>query len=129
MELAFSAASFATCDRRHVGCVVVKDDDRVGIGFNTSPTGTPTCEEADHIMVNGSCKRTVHAEINACLNGLRIKGNLVDATVYVTDQPCADCLKFMANLGIAKVYYVREYPVHYEFEHEIQLTKVEYSVS
>ena len=127
MRSADNASTMSTCDRRHVGCVIVKDWTVVGVGHNTAPIGTQTCDDVGHLMVDGSCKRTIHAEVNACIDALRTTGDLEGAIAYVTDEPCADCLKFIANLGISKVYYARPYHTrHYEFEHEVELVQVDY---
>ncbi len=125
MLAAFGASKYATCDRRHVGCVIVKDDIVLGRGYNTSPLGTKTCDEVGHLMVDGSCKRTIHAEMNACMNAIKQGFGISWSNVYVTDQPCSDCLKFLTNLGISKVFYVSEYPFKYEVETDIEMVKVD----
>lgn len=128
MRLAFKVSKSATCDRRHVGCVIVKDDELIGIGCNTSPTGSKTCDEVGHLMKDGSCKRTVHAEVNACLDSHKSGHTLTNARVYTTDQPCSDCLKFLTNLGVSHIFYVREYPPKYEVDTGVQLIKVDCSI-
>lgn len=41
----------------------------------------------------------VHAEMNALLD-VSDRSRLVGATMYITDQPCAGCLKILKNTEI-----------------------------
>jgi dCMP deaminase len=65
----------------------------------------PHCDEADHMMEDGHCVRTIHAEANAIIqaatNGTRIAG----AGIYVTASPCWSCFKMIANAGITRVVF------------------------
>ena len=105
MDIARQVATRATCDRKHVGAVVVRDRTILSTGYNGSIRGLPHCDEVGHMMENGHCVATVHAEANAILqaakNGVRIDG----ATLYTTASPCWPCFKLIANSGINKVYF------------------------
>jgi len=96
-----------TCDRLRAGCVIVKDKHLVGAGYNGSPRGLPHCDEVGHLMINGHCERTLHAEENAVLNTER--RNLEGATAYVLGTPCLRCTRLMINSGIKKIYHLGEY--------------------
>lgn len=128
IDMAITVSKKATCDRRHVGCIVTLDGRYQGAGYNDSPKNTNNCYEAGHVMYEGSCKRTIHAEVNACIDALKRTNDLTGAVVYVTDQPCSDCLKFMTNLGISKVFYMHDYPFKYEVETDIEMVKVKYDL-
>ena len=58
-----------------------------------------------HLMEDGHCVRTIHAEANAIIqavrNGVRIEG----ATVYVTASPCWGCFKMIANAGCMRIVF------------------------
>ncbi len=105
MEIARVVASRSTCDRKSVGAVIVRDKTILSTGYNGSIRGLPHCDEAGHMMENGHCVRTIHAEANAIVqaakNGVRIDG----ADIYVTASPCWNCFKMLANAGIKKIYY------------------------
>lgn len=105
MNIAKVAATRSTCDRKHVGAVIVRDRTILSTGYNGSIRGMPHCDEVGHLMENGHCVATIHAEANAVLqaakNGVRIEG----AEVYITASPCWSCFKMLANTGIKKVYY------------------------
>jgi len=96
-----------TCDRLRAGCVIVKDKKLVGAGYNGSPRGLPHCDEAGHLIINGHCERTLHAEENAVLNTER--RNLEEATAYLLGTPCLRCMRLMVNSGIRKIYYLGTY--------------------
>ncbi|MEM7247214.1 MAG: cytidine/deoxycytidylate deaminase family protein [Acidobacteriota bacterium] len=105
MDLARHVASRATCDRKHVGAVIVRDRTVLSTGYNGSVRGLEHCDDAGHMMESGHCVRTVHAEANAIIqaakNGVRIDG----AELYTTASPCWPCFKLIANSGIGRVYF------------------------
>ncbi len=105
MNIARVVSSRATCDRKHVGAVIVRDRTILSTGYNGSIRGMPHCDEAGHIMEDGHCVATIHAEMNAIIqaarNGVRIEG----ASVYVTASPCWGCFKALANAGIRRICY------------------------
>jgi dCMP deaminase len=105
MDIAKQVATRATCDRKHVGAVLVRDRTILSTGYNGSIRGLPHCDEVGHMMENGHCVATVHAEANAVLqaakNGIRIEG----ATLYTTASPCWPCFKLVANAGCVRIVY------------------------
>ncbi len=110
MQIAFTVAQRSTCDRAHVGAVLVRDRRILTTGYNGSPAGLPHCDDVGHLMIDGHCVRTLHAEqnaiIQAALHGVSIQG----ATAYVTHQPCLTCAKMIINAGIRQVIYAGDYP-------------------
>ena len=105
MDIARQVATRATCDRKHVGALLVRDRTILSTGYNGSIRGLPHCDDVGHMMENGHCVATVHAEANAIIqaarNGVRIDG----ATIYTTASPCWPCFKLIANTGIKRVVY------------------------
>lgn len=105
LNIAQEVATRSTCNRKHVGAVIVRDRSILATGYNGSIRGMPHCDDVGHLMVNDHCIRTVHAEANAVAqaarNGVRIEG----ATVYVTALPCFDCFKLLANSCIQRIVY------------------------
>ncbi len=105
MEIARVVATRATCDRKHVGAVIVRDKCILATGYNGSIRGLAHCDEEGHLMEDGHCVRTIHAEANAIIqaarNGVRIEG----ATVYVTASPCWGCFKMIANAGLSRIVF------------------------
>ncbi|MGC9985416.1 MAG: dCMP deaminase family protein [Polyangia bacterium] len=105
MNIARVVSSRSTCPRKSVGAVIVRDKTILSTGYNGSIRGMPHCTEVGHMMENGHCVATIHAESNAILqaarNGVRIEGG----TIYVTASPCWNCFKEIANSGIRRVVY------------------------
>lgn len=88
MEMAKIVAKRGTCDRAQVGAVLVNANNKVvSIGYNGSPHREPHCDEVGHLMFDGHCIRTIHAEEN-CLEGLTLCGEYI---MYVTHYPCPKC--------------------------------------
>ncbi len=121
MDIARQVATRATCDRKHVGAVLVRDRTILSTGYNGSIRGMPHCDEVGHMMENGHCVATVHAEANAILqaakNGVRIDG----ATLYTTASPCWPCFKLVANSGCVRIVYGEFYRDPRIFEVAAQL--------
>ena len=121
MDIAKQVATRATCDRKHVGAVVVRDRTILSTGYNGSIRGMPHCDEVGHMMESGHCVATVHAEANAILqaakNGVRIDG----ATLYTTASPCWPCFKLIANSGCVRIVYGEFYRDPRIFEVAAQL--------
>ncbi|MCI2033780.1 MAG: deaminase, partial [Lactobacillus sp.] len=67
MKLATNVAERSTCERATVGAVLVKEHRIIATGYNGSISGDPHCDEAGHLMRDGHCIRTLHAEMNAIL--------------------------------------------------------------
>ena len=109
LGMARQAATRATCDRRHVGCVLVRDKAVLATGYNGSLRGLDHCDSVGHLMEEGHCVRVIHAEGNALMqaarNGIRIEG----ATAYVTDFPCWPCFHLLAQAGIVAIAYGAPY--------------------
>ena len=105
MNIARQVATRSTCDRKHVGAVIVRDRTLLSTGYNGSMRGAAHCDEAGHLMENDHCVRTVHAEANAVAqaarNGVRIDGG----EIYVTASPCFNCFKLLVNAGVRRICY------------------------
>jgi len=126
-------ATRATCPRRRVGAILVRDHRVLATGYNGSIAGAPHCDDVGCLIVirNGreSCERTVHAELNAilqcALNGVASAG----ATMYCTDFPCVNCAKAMVQAGVRRVVYLADYPDPNSYEilssGKVQLEKAE----
>lgn len=117
MEIAHLVATRATCQRRHVGAVVVKEKRILATGYNGAPRGLDHCPPAgpehdwpEGCMRAGHCIRSLHAEQNALLQAAMIGIPCQGATFYVTCQPCNTCAKMIINAGISRVVYEGEYP-------------------
>ena len=109
MGVALCESLNSTCDRANVGCIIVANDLVIGQGHNTAPSGSPTCDEVGHLMHEGHCRRTTHAEIHALANAVRRNHSVVGATAYVTHMPCPLCVHALIAHGIGAVVYLYAY--------------------
>jgi dCMP deaminase len=71
MNIAQEVGTRSTCDRKHVGSVIVRDKTILSTGYNGSIRGLPHCDEAGHEMENNHCVRTVHAEADTIIDYLK----------------------------------------------------------
>ena len=105
MTLARHVSSRATCDRKHVGAVIVRDRTVLSTGYNGSIRGQEHCDQAGHLMEDGHCVRTVHAEANAIIQAAKNGVGIDGAELYTTASPCWQCFRLVANAGIRRVYF------------------------
>ncbi len=96
-----------TCDRLRTACILVMNNRLVSAGYNGSPPGTAHCDDVGHLVIEGHCERTLHAEANAILNAQK---DLHGAVAYVLHTPCIHCAKLLVGAGIVKVHFNGEYP-------------------
>jgi dCMP deaminase len=125
MKTAEVYAELSSAKRLHVGCVVVKDNTIIGIGYNGMPSGWDNeCEVRDYFSP-GRFKCTdehagatyilktkpevLHAETNALAKIARSTNSSEGATLFVTHAPCLDCAKLIYQSGINSVYYRNSY--------------------
>src|ERR671938_1657547 len=121
MNIAQVVASRSTCPRKYVGSVIVRNRTILSTGYNGSIRGMPHCRDVGHMMEDGHCVATVHAEANAIIqaakNGVAIEG----ATIYTTASPCWPCFKLVANSGCARIVFGEFYRDARIFEFAKQL--------
>ncbi len=123
LKIAHLVATRATCPRRQVGALIVREKRILCTGYNGAPRGLAHCPEGgpDHdwpkgCMRAGHCIRSLHAEQNALLQAAMIGIPCEGATLYVTCQPCNTCAKMLINAGIRRVIYEGDYPDDFSLE-------------
>ena len=117
MSMAELASRRSTCLRRHVGAVIVRDNQVLSTGYNGAPKGLPNCCDLNECLrkklgipsgERHELCRAVHAEANAitqcAVNGTSCKGS----TLYVT--ACIMCTKQIINAGIVRIVAEEMYP-------------------
>ena len=132
MDITEQVSHRATCDRKRVGAVIVKDRRILATGYNGSLIGAKHCDEVGHLIENNHCIRTIHAEINAVAQCAKYGISCNGASLYVNTFPCWNCFKTCVNTGIKEIYYKDEY--HSELKEkvlifskqlDIKLTKID----
>jgi dCMP deaminase len=74
-------------------------------GYNGSLRGLPHCDDIGHLMQDGHCIRTVHAEANAIAQAARSGVRVESGDIYVTASPCFSCFKLIANAGLRRIVF------------------------
>lgn len=121
MAIAREVATRSTCDRKHVGAVIVRDRIILATGYNGSIRGLAHCDDEGHMMEDGHCVRTVHAEANAIAQAARNGVRLDAAAIYITASPCFGCFKLIANAGLSRIVFGEFYRDERIFEFSKQL--------
>ena len=106
METAKVFAECSTANRLHVGCIAVKDNKIISIGYNGTPNGWDNvCEDEN----NKTLPEVLHAESNMLMKLARTSGGAEGSSVFVTHSPCLECAKLIYQSGVKEVYYDIEY--------------------
>lgn len=133
MKAAEVYSQLSSAKRLKVGCVVVKNNTIIGIGYNGMPAGWENdCEykeypdkydknyeyrdlyfplqEPDGTYYSLKTRPEVlHAETNAIAKISRSTNSSDSASLFVTHAPCLDCAKIIHQAGINSVYYRNTY--------------------
>jgi dCMP deaminase len=109
MATAMLMASRSSCERLHVGCVMVSAGAHknriIAAGYNGF---LPGVEHVSHVR-DGHEQATVHAEQNAISDAARRGVSLEGAIVFITHYPCINCAKILAAAGVRTIKYYRDY--------------------
>jgi dCMP deaminase len=100
----------SSCDRLHVGCVLVKDNVVVSTGYNGFIAGAPhvgVVRKGDDGKEHE--QMTIHAEMNAIANASKRGVSTLDTKCYVTHFPCINCAKLLLSAGINEIIYIEDY--------------------
>lgn len=132
LDLARTVSTRATCPRRQVGCVLVRDRVVVSSGYNGAIRDAEHCpplqvktrmvDESEGLLWvedpctegKGHCQRSIHAELNSLLSAAKHGAATDGCTAYVTLRPCLNCYRALVNAGVVEVVYAEEYGASYE---------------
>ena len=109
MDIADMVSRRGSCDRKQVGCILVKDKRIIATGYNGSMTKADHCDDVGHLMENGHCVRTIHAEVNAIAQCAKYGSDCEGSTCYCNTLPCWNCFKLLVNAGVRQIYYKDAY--------------------
>jgi dCMP deaminase len=118
IDLAALVAKRATCLRRSVGAVLVKDKKILATGYNGAPSGIRHCSETgclrEKLKIPSGQRhelcRGLHAEQNVLLQAALYGISTRDSALYCTNQPCIICAKMIINAGIKEIVIADGYP-------------------
>jgi len=98
-------AERSSCERLHVGCLLVKDNRIISQGYNGH---LPGCKH-DSIIRNNHEQATVHAEQNALCDCAKRGVSCKESTAYITHYPCIICCRLLLASGIKEIKYLEDY--------------------
>jgi dCMP deaminase len=111
LESAKAYSKLSKAKRLKVGCLLVKDNRPISVGYNGTPVGY---ENVCEIKINNKMvtrPEVVHAEANSLMfaakNGIATNG----CDAIVTHSPCFECAKLLVQAGIKNVYFDKEYRI------------------
>lgn len=105
MSTCYLISSRSTCSRLKVGCVIVKDNRIVSVGYNGFFAGCPH----ESIVINNHEQATLHAEQNAISDCAKRGVSVNGCLAYITHYPCINCAKILVASGIKKIIYNEDY--------------------
>lgn len=105
VTIAYLISQRSSCDRLHVGCVIVKDNHIVTTGYNGFIAGAPH----EGVIRDNHEQMTIHAETNAIADAAKRGVPLNGCTAYVTHYCCINCCKVLIASGIKKIIYCEDY--------------------
>jgi dCMP deaminase len=108
----------ATCVRRKIGAVAVRDKHIISTGYNGAPAGITDCLSLGCLRDQNNIKsgaahdvcRSVHAEMNVITQAAMFGNSIDKATIYCTTAPCALCARMLVNAGIKRYVCFIDYP-------------------
>ena len=125
MQITELVSTRATCLRRKVGAVIVRDRRILTTGYNGPPRNIVHCEDRggclrDELKIPSGQRmelsRAIHAEQNAIIQAAKVGISIQGSTLYVTTHPCFTCAKMLINAGVKKIIYKDGYPDEYARE-------------
>ena len=117
MDITCLVAKRATCLRRKVGAIVVKDRRILASGYNGAPSHIRHCDEVGCLRERMGVPsgerhelcRGIHAEQNAIIQAAYHGVSINNATLFCTNLPCSICAKMIINAGIIRIVYQSGY--------------------
>ena len=140
MKAAYVYAELSYCDRRKVGCVIVKynpeqkgTDRIISIGYNGTPPGEDNC--CEDWVTKGWYNRqlvtkpnVIHAEDNAIRKLKETDETAENTILFVTTAPCVQCAELIKDFGITHVIYDdvyrNEHGIEYLQQHGIKVEQL-----
>ena len=104
-QIAITTSKRSSCERLHVGCIIVKENRIIAAGYNGFLPGCPH----KSIIRDNHEQATVHAEQNA-ISDCAKRGVICDKSIaYITHYPCLNCCKILLASGIKEIKYINDY--------------------
>lgn len=128
-EQADLSAKMSTCQTRHVGAVLVRDNRVVAQAFNGNlpghvhcyDGGCDRCANSETTGQDLSVCTCVHAEQNLISFCAKEGHSSLGSTAYLQCNPCLDCFKLLVSAGVEEIVYSEKYISTYDLVAELAL--------
>ncbi|CAB4163809.1 ComEB Deoxycytidylate deaminase [uncultured Caudovirales phage] len=110
LDIASRVAQMSRARRLQVGCIVVKDDRIISLGYNGTAAGQDNnCEDNFYDEIGTERLKTkpevIHAESNAISKLAKSTESGLGADMFITHAPCLECAKLIFQSGINRVFF------------------------
>lgn len=102
IDTLFETAELGECTTDKVGCLIVAPDGQEVYGYNRAVDGVP----CSHKPSDGCPGRTIHAEISALSESVRMGAPVAGGYAFVTSHPCDRCAETLKAAGIIGVWKI-----------------------
>ena len=119
LNIAKELSRLSKCRSLQIAALIVKDGRIISQGINGTPPGFINCDEMfppkEYDIFDRekhhewSQKFEIHCELNALLFAAKHGISIDNTTMYITYQPCANCVKNIIAAGIKRVVYENDY--------------------
>lgn len=119
LKMCKELAALSKCKKVQVASMLVNHGRIISTGVNGTPSGHIECcdkfcnhSNEDFIKEHSqwSLVHEIHSELNCILYASKSNAEITNNTIlYCTHEPCDNCLKHIAGVGIKEVYYVDKY--------------------
>ena len=123
IDIASLSSIRSPCSRLKVGCVLVKENRMISMGYNGFLSGCPH----KSIIVDNHEQATIHAEINAITDAAKRGVSVDGSTAYITHHPCLNCYKALAASGVQQIIYAEDYkndPIIQDLDYDLPIRKI-----
>lgn len=109
IEMCDFVSKRATCSRKFVGAIIVRDKRVLSTGYNGALPKMPHCQDVGCDLENNHCVNVIHAECNAIASAAKMGICIDGATLYCNTMPCWNCFKMCISSGIGEIIYKDSY--------------------
>ena len=102
IDTLYEVAELGECTTDRVGCLLLSPEGAEVYGYNKSINGVP----CTHKPSDGCPGRTIHAEVAALAESVRMGVPVAGGSAFVTSRPCQRCRETLRAAGLAEVWEV-----------------------
>jgi dUTP diphosphatase len=102
IDALYEVAELGECTTDKVGCLILSPTGSEIYGYNKAVNGVP----CTHKPSDGCPGRTIHAEVVALAESVRMGVPVAGGYAFVTSEPCQRCFETLKAAGIVEVWKI-----------------------